>query len=165
MEFEVLRFSSQKKSTLGLLFQITETGKTFLAYTLEDEARTEKVWGDTRIPAGKYKLGLRTEGGFHRNYLLKYGSTFHKGMIHVLNVPGFEFILWHIGNDEDDTAGCLLVGDESIQNLTRNGFIGKSANAYERIYPIVAKAISTEECWVTYIDYDTAPVLLDRPNV
>jgi hypothetical protein len=156
MEFEVLRFSSQKNSTLGLLFQITNKGRTFLAYTLEDEARTQKVWGKTRIPAGRYKLGLRREGGFHNNYLRRYGSQFHKGMIHVQNVPGFEFILWHIGNTDDDTAGCLLLGDESIQNLTRNGFIGNSASAYQRVYPLVVKAMERNTCWVNYVDYDTA---------
>ena len=154
MEFEVLRFSSQKESTLGLLFQIKNNEREFMAYTLEDEARTEKVWGETRIPAGRYELGLRTEGGFHKRYLLKYGYTFHKGMIQVLNVPNFEYILWHIGNTDDDTAGCLLVGDESIQNLTRNGLIKNSASSYHRIYPIVAKAIQQGGCWVNYIDYD-----------
>lgn len=155
MYFEVLRFSSQQDSTLGLLFQVSNNRKEFLAYTLEDEARTHKVWGETRIPAGEYKLGLRTEGGFHKKYLLKYGSHFHKGMIHVLDVPNFEYILWHIGNDDDDTAGCLLLGDESIQNLTKRGFIGNSAASYERVYPKVVEAIQNNNCWVKYIDYDT----------
>ena len=118
--------------------------------TLEDEARTVKQWGETRIPAGKYKLTLRNEGGFHTRYLAKFGAEFHKGMIYVNEVPNFEYILWHIGNDDDDTAGCLLVGKTSQDN-----FIGNSTTAYKEIYPPIRDAIlSGEEVTVTYIDYD-----------
>ena len=49
MKLEVLRFSSQKDSTSGLLFDITE-GRNFLAYTLEDGRREDKVMHETRIP-------------------------------------------------------------------------------------------------------------------
>ena len=38
MKLEVLRFSSQKDSTNGILFDVTE-GREFLCYTLEDEYR------------------------------------------------------------------------------------------------------------------------------
>ena len=64
MKFEVLRFSSQNESSLGVLFDVTE-GRKFLCFTLEDEARKVKVSGETRIPAGTYNLGLRTVGGFN----------------------------------------------------------------------------------------------------
>ena len=79
MDLQVLRFSSQNDSTNGLLFDITE-GREFLCYTLEDEHRDEKVMGETRVPAGTYRITLRTTGGFHGRYLKKYGS-FHKGML------------------------------------------------------------------------------------
>ena len=106
MKYEVLRISSGKDATSGLLFEVNQNKRTFLAYTLEDEQRDVKVWGETRIPAGTYKLKLREEGGFHNRYLNKYGNTFHKGMIHVQDVPGFEYILWHTGNTDEHTAGC-----------------------------------------------------------
>ena len=61
MKLEVLRFSSQKDSTNGILFDVTEDRK-FLAYTLEDEHREEKVMSETRVPAGTYKITLRTVG-------------------------------------------------------------------------------------------------------
>ena len=107
MKYEVLRISSGKDSTSGMLFEINNGKRTFLAYTLEDEQRDVKVWGETRIPAGTYKLELRTEGGFHTRYSGKYGAM-HKGMIHVQDVPGFEYILWHTGNTDEHTAGCLI---------------------------------------------------------
>ena len=64
------------------------------------------------MPAGTYKIELRKEGGggFHNKYKKKYGSL-HKGMLHVTNVPNFEYILIHTGNSDEHTAGCLLLGD------------------------------------------------------
>tara|TARA_R110002012_G_scaffold252219_1_gene431184 strand:+ start:1145 stop:1612 length:468 start_codon:yes stop_codon:yes gene_type:complete len=155
MQLEVLRFSSQKDSTHGLLFENTDIGRKFLCYTLEDEARALKVKGETRIPAGVYKIELRTEGGFHNRYVKKYPGI-HQGMLHVTDVPGFEWILIHTGNTDEHTAGCLLVGDSQENNLLLpDGFIGKSVNAYKRIYPSIAKAIKQgEEVTITYIDYD-----------
>ena len=154
MKFEVLRFSSQNESSLGVLFDVTE-GRKFLCFTLEDEARNVKVSGETRIPAGTYKLGLRTEGGFNERYASRFPEI-HKGMIHVLNVPNFEYILWHCGNDDDDTMGCLLLGDTSQQNISKEGFIGASTAAYKRVYPKIADAIlSGESVKVKYIDWDT----------
>ena len=156
MKYEVLRVSSQKDSTSGLLFEVNNGKRTFLCYTLEDEQRDVKVWGETRIPAGTYKLGLRTEGGFHNRYLSRYGADFHKGMIWVLDVPGFEWILWHSGNTDENTAGCLLLGNSQESNLVKkDGFIGGSRDAYKLVYPRVLSAIESRlDVEVEYIDYD-----------
>jgi hypothetical protein len=156
MKYEVLRVSSQKDSTSGLLFEVNNSKRTFLCYTLEDEQRDVKVWGETRIPAGTYKLGLRTEGGFHNRYLSRYGADFHKGMIWVLDVPGFEWILWHSGNTDENTAGCLLLGNSQESNLVKkDGFIGASRDAYKLVYPRVLAAIESGlDVEVEYIDYD-----------
>ena len=153
MKLEVIRFSSHSDSTLGLLFDVTE-GRKFLCFTIEDEARDTKVKGETRIPAGTYELKLRKEGGYHQRYVKKYGSM-HKGMIHVQDVPGFTYILWHTGNTDEHTMGCLLLGDTSQQNITKEGFIGASTDAYKRVYPPIAEALENgEEVTATYIDYD-----------
>lgn len=133
MEINTLRFSSGSDDTLGLLF----IDKVFQCYTLEDEFRTQKVMGKTRIPAGRYELKLRTEGSFHQRYSTKF-PNFHKGMLHLQNVPDFSYVLIHIGNDEDDTAGCLLVGNSSRSNVNAKGFIGSSTKAYRFIYPQIA---------------------------
>ena len=156
MKYEVLRTSSGKDSTSGLLFEVSQNKRTFLAYTLEDEQRDVKVWGETRIPAGTYKLELRTEGGFHNRYLNKYGNTFHKGMIHVKDVPGFEYILWHTGNTDEHTAGCLILGNTQTNNrIAKDGFIGNSVDAYKFVYPRVVSAIEAGiNVEVEYIDYD-----------
>ena len=155
MDLIVLRFSSQEDSTSGLLFENSDLGMSFLCYTLEDERRALKVKGETRVPAGTYKLALRKEGGFDARYKKKYPGI-HKGMIQVMDVPNFEYILIHVGNDDSATAGCLLVGDSQENNIIiKDGFIGKSANAYKRIYPSIAKQLELgNEVTITYIDYD-----------
>jgi len=155
MKLEVLRFSSQKDSTNGVLFNVTE-GREFLCYTLEDEYRNEKIKGETRIPAGTYKITLRTVGGFHGRYEKKYGEM-HKGMLWVRDVPNFEYILIHTGNTDEHTAGCLLVGDTQQQNITKSksGFIGASVDAYKRIYPSIASAIERgDDVEISYVDFD-----------
>lgn len=158
MKLEVLRFSSQKDSTSGLLFDVTDGRREFLCYTLEDEHREldKKVMGETRVPAGTYKITLRTVGGFHGRYLSKYGSDFHKGMLWVRDVPGFEYILIHTGNTDEHTAGCLIVGNTQSSNLIKkDGFVGSSVDAYKRIYPKIADALlNGEEVEITYINYD-----------
>ena len=76
-------------------------------------------------------------------------------MIHVNDVPGFQYILWHTGNTDENTAGCLLLGDSQTSNLVqKDGFVGSSVNAYKIVYPYVAAAIQQSDVWVTYIDYD-----------
>ena len=155
MKLEVLRFSSQKDSTNGILFDVTEDRK-FLAYTLEDEHREEKVMSETRIPSGTYNITLRTVGGFHGRYEKKYGEM-HKGMLWVRDVPNFEYILIHTGNTDEHTAGCLLVGDTQQQNITKSksGFIGASVDAYKRIYPSIASAIERgDDVEISYVDFD-----------
>jgi len=155
MKLEILRVSSESDSSSGLVFDITD-GRKFLCYSLEDEYRNEKVKHETRVPAGTYQILLRKEGGFNARYAKKYGD-FHKGMLHVQDVPGFQYILIHTGNTDEHTSGCLIVGDSQENNqLLKNGFIGKSVQAYKRIYTPIAEALENgEEVTITYTDYDT----------
>jgi len=155
MKLEVLRISSQKDSSSGILFDVSNGKRSFLCYTIEDEQRDVKVYGETRIPPGTYKLKLRTVGGFHSRYSNKYGD-WHKGMIWVQDVPGFEYILWHTGNTDESTAGCLILGQTQESNLVKkDGWVGSSVSAYKFVYPIVSAAIlAGEDVEVTYVDYD-----------
>ena len=158
MKLEVLRYQSGKDSTLSLLFDASDGQRIFLCYGLEDEYRVEKVRGETRIPAGLYELVLRTEGGHHKRYAQKF-PDFHKGMLWVRSlepdreVPNFKWILWHIGNDDDDTDGCLLLGSTPTEDMR----VLRSTKAYKRVYKYIVRAmeVSRERVFVEYIDYDT----------
>ena len=148
MDFEVARYYSHRDFTLGLLFCLGPDRR-FLAYTLEDEHRDEKLPGETCIPAGRYKLALRRHGGFHARYLSRHGPAWHRGMIEVCDVPGFSDILIHVGNTDRDTAGCLLVGTGTD---SRKGFVGNSTDAYRLVYPVLRDAVEAGESWITYRD-------------
>ena len=155
MKLKVIRISSGSDSTSGVLFDVTDNdNKKFLGYTLEDEYRNEKVAGETRIPAGEYKVAIRKVGGFHEKYSQRF-SDIHVGMLHIIDVPYFDYILIHCGNTDEHTAGCLLVGDSQENNqIKKDGFIGSSTQAYKRIYPPIATALEAgEEVTIKYVDY------------
>lgn len=145
-KLELYRYSSQKDSTLGLLF-ITDyetNEKEFLCFTLEDEKRDVKVYGETRIPKGEYEVVLREYGGHHERYKKKF-SDFHRGMLEFLNVPSFTDILLHIGNDTSHSHGCLLCGFSIQENLIKEPFLGQSTAAYKYIYPKIVDLIDTQK--------------------
>lgn len=150
MKLKLLRFNDNGDSTNGLLFN-----DGFACYTLEDEGRQKKVYGETRIPCGTYKIGFRKVGGFHQRYSEIF-SDIHHGMLELLDVPGFKYILIHCGNDDEDTSGCILVGDTQENNSQKkDGFIGKSRKAYKRIYPPIAEALlSGEEVTIEVCNID-----------
>ena len=140
-----LRIAIEKEAADWTISRLFVNGR-FECFTLEDEKRAVKVRGETRIASGRFRVVLRTVGGFHERYLKKFGPDFHRGMLWITNVPGFEFILFHIGNTDEDTDGCVLVG----QTMNPAGTISGSERAYRHFYPPVAAALLRgEEVWVT----------------
>ena len=84
-------------------------------------------------------------GGYDARYAKRFPDI-HIGMLEVLDVPDFKYILIHCGNTDEDTAGCLLLGDtQSSNKRLKNGFIGKSTQAYKRVYTQIALALQSGE--------------------
>jgi len=135
-----MRISTGAESTSGSLYIDGE----FACFVLEDTKRIKKVAGETRIPDGLYRIDLRQEGGLNRKYAERYGNM-HHGMLWLQDVPGFEWVYIHTGNKRGHTEGCLLVGDSLNNNQLVDGFVGKSRDAYQRIYPKIADAIESGE--------------------
>lgn len=87
-------------------------GKHF-GFTCEDKDRHledggEKVYGETAIPRGKYRV------------ILSYSHHFNKTMPELLGVEGFEGIRIHGGNTDKDSLGCILLGSSRTQNGVAN---------------------------------------------
>lgn len=86
--------------TLGRLFV---EGKQY-GFTCEDQDRYlednpgAKVPKRTAIPRGLYRMTL------------SFSNRFKKVMPLIVDVPGFEGVRIHGGNDEHDTEGCPLLG-------------------------------------------------------
>lgn len=69
---------------------------------------TRKIKGKTAIPTGTYKITLDVVSQRFSN---RAQYRFCNGKLpRLLNVPAFEGVLIHIGNDANDTEGCILVG-------------------------------------------------------
>lgn len=149
MEIRVDRFVSDDDSTIS---RVLVNGR-FECFGLEDEYREEKIVGETRIPAGMYEVTLRKEGGFHQRYSERFRDLNHDGMLHIRDVPGFQFILIHCGNTDEDTSGCLLVGSQAITE-PGNMMVTQSTAAYRRFYPKVVQAAAEGELSITFEDND-----------
>ena len=95
------------------------------------------------IPTGKYQLGFYPAG---KKFYPRYRKMFAKqgnerGMIIIEDVPCRTHILIHKGNYPHNSWGCLLTNLSVGRN--DNGELQgyRSADAYRKIYPIIADAI------------------------
>jgi len=149
MELSLQRISSGDEATLGILHDAE--GPRFMCYTLEDQHNEPKIPGETRIPAGRYEIKLRTEGGM----ILRYARRFdwHRGMLWLQDVPGFEYIYIHVGNKDDDSEGCILVGDGQVSNVIERGQVTSSVAAYRRLYETILGVLTEDTVWITIEDY------------
>lgn len=135
------RYSDNGNSTQGLLFNRENSKMDFLSYALEDEHRAVKIKGETCIPAGLYEVKFRQ--------VLSDKTKAYRGMynwfhwhLHLQDVPGFQYVYIHIGNDEKDTDGCILVQDSANNNQVKDGFNGSSKPAFKRLYENVTEEIN-----------------------
>ena len=137
MKLQVVRTQFGRDATNGLLF----IDGLFECYTLEDQYQEVKVMHETCIPEGTYDIKFRTVGGFHERYKKRYGNS-HYGMLHLQDVPGFTYILIHAGNTDEHTSGCLIVGEtQQDLDVSEDGFVGSSGNAYVKLYNKIAKQL------------------------
>lgn len=144
MELDLLRYLHGPNHTTGLLMLQQE----FFCYSLEDEFRRRKVAGETRIPPGRYRVTLRTEDTpMNRRYAERFGDE-HHGMLWLQGVPGFKYVYIHIGNDDDDTEGCILVGYQAYPDR-----VGLSTPAYLKLYrKLATKIMAGDEVYITVHD-------------
>lgn len=157
MDLLVERITHGLHASIGIAFYIPERQAqgAFACFVLEDIPRDVKVPGQTRITSGTYPLKLRTEGGFHQRYLARFGDQFHKGMLWLQNVRGYDFVLIHCGNTDQDTEGCLLLGATASVNKDGDGTLADSVGAYTRVYPVLRDALLRgEACAVTILNRD-----------
>ena len=125
MKLSVIRDTFTDQTTIGKLY----VNDQYECNTLEDIVRKgAKVFGKTAIPEGTYDL------------VIDYSNHFQREMPHILNVPGFEGIRIHSGNNADDTEGCILLG------LTRKtDWVGQSRTAFEAFFDKLEDAYKRKE--------------------
>lgn len=108
MKLKVERRFLKPGYTIGRL----EVDGKYFCDTLEDRvrdlSREKKIPGETAIPAGIYDV------------VVNISPRFKRKLPRLLNVPGFEGILIHRGNTPEDTAGCILVGENKSKGRVIN---------------------------------------------
>lgn len=135
MKLQLKRIALRPTYTIGRLLI---DGERFCD-TLEDRVRDTnkdgdlldegegKVYAQTAIPYGTYGVTLNVQSP---KYSKRKQYEFCKGYLpRLLDVPHFEGILIHIGNQPEDSAGCILVGENKVVG----GLINSTAT-FTRLY-------------------------------
>ena len=139
MELTLNRKPSSDHATLGSLL----VDGMLECITLEDVVRDlgpdgkGKVQDATAIPAGRYRV------------IINMSPRLGRPMMRLLDVPFFDGILIHSGNDDADTHGCILVG----QVIDGPDHIHGGSLALPTLKQKVQTALDDkQEVWITIID-------------
>lgn len=99
-----------------------------------DKIKATKVYAKTAIPLGIYKI---TMGVISPKFSQKpYYKAFCNGRLpRLLNVKGFDGILIHKGVNADSSAGCIIVGKNTVV-----GGVTNSQFYFEKLYKLLAEA-------------------------
>lgn len=139
MQINLTRIAHGKNSTLGYLKINTD----FLAFTLEDEYREVKVKHKTRIPAGRYEIKFReVPSPMTQKYRQRF--DWFNWHLELQNVPNFTNVYIHIGNDHEDSSGCILVGSQAYAEGS-DYLIGNSTGAFRALYAKVSRVLNAGE--------------------
>lgn len=124
MKLRLERLWPKKDYTVGRLY----VDDRLFCNTLEDrivdknkngvfDGDEKKVYGESAIPYGTYKI------------IYNWSPKFRRNLPRLLNVPHFEGILIHPGNTAADSAGCILVGKNTeVGRLTNSRYISDELN-------------------------------------
>lgn len=149
MELRIERISGQTDYTIGRLLvdgvyfcdTMEPTDRGLVGTMTAEEVRAVKRKGLTAIPVGRYRVTLAVKSP---KMSAKVTYRFCDGRLpRLVNVPGYEGILIHIGNFPRDTQGCILVG----RNVER-GKLLYSTQMFRRLYEVLQAAVGRgEDVW------------------
>lgn len=144
MELVLQRIARQPGYTIGLLYQVEPVNDEYLGGaqlryicdTLEPTWRdlahgASKIPGRTAIPEGRYPL------------VVTFSPRFRRWLPLVVQVPQFRGIRIHAGNTPEDTAGCILPGENS-----KKGMVLNSRTWEKRICSLLAARKEGEAAWL-----------------
>lgn len=140
MNITLNRIAKKPKYTIGKLYingeyfcdTIEDTDRGLTQTMTDAQVKSKKVYGQTAIPTGTYRV------------IINYSNKFKRQMPLLLNVPGFLGIRIHSGNTEKDTEGCLIVGKNKVV-----GKVIESKDTYNKLFSILCEANKKEAIKIT----------------
>lgn len=111
-----------------------------------EEINKLKVYGETAIPTGTYKISMNIVSPSFR--IKEYYRRFCDGKLpRLMNVPGYNGILIHPLNTASESLGCIGVGINS-----QKGRITNSREYFERLYRMMRESASKgQEITITIV--------------
>lgn len=92
-----------------------------------EEIKSKKVYGNTAIPYGIYKIDMGTVSPKFND---RAWAKFCNGKLpRLIDVKGYEGVLIHVGNKPEDTLGCILLGENKTKGQVIN-----STSTFKRVY-------------------------------
>ena len=102
------------------------------------EIQSKKIYGDTAIPTGTYKINMKTVSPKFKDR--SWAKPFKGILPRLENVLGYEGVLIHVGKKHEETVGCLSVGENKVKGQVIN-----STATYNKLMPILLEADSKNE--------------------
>lgn len=126
MELLLKRRFKGPKYTIGSLYingiyecdTIEDTDRGLHNNMSEEEIKLKKIYGQTAIPYGKYKIDMNTVSPTFKNR--SWAKPYSGKLPRLLNVKGYEGILIHVGNTASDSLGCIICGENKIKGKVIN---------------------------------------------
>lgn len=101
-----------------------------------EEIKKIKVAGKTAIPTGLYKVLLNIKSPKFSNSDKYPSYKFCNGYLpRLVDVPAYQGVLIHIGNDDEDTDGCIIVGENTVKGKVLN-----STSTFVQLYNKLSEA-------------------------
>lgn len=150
MKLLLKRIAKKDKYTIGHLY----VDDNYFCDTIEDkdrgltdnmtvkEIKDKKVYAETAIPKGTYEITLNVVSPKFSKKPFYYNNA-NKGRVpRLLNVKGFDGVLIHTGNTQEDSFGCIIVGQNKI--------VGKVINSQTTFIKLYKKLQSaTDKIYIT----------------
>ena len=147
MEILLKRIAKKNLYTIGKLY----IDGVYFADTLEDkdrglsqsmsleEIKKIKVPNETAIPTGTYDITLNVISPRFKDRA--WAKPYNGKLPRILNVLGFDGVLIHPGNTQNDTSGCILVG--------KNKSVGKVLDSQNTFKALMEQLLGQKKISIT----------------
>lgn len=146
MKILVERKYKKDKYTIGVMYingikfsdTLEDKDRNLTCDMPEYEITSKKVYGQTAIPSGTYKIYMTPSPKFS---LRLWAKKYNGKVPQIMNVKGFEGVRIHPFNTAEESLGCIAVG----RNLEKGKVLQSTAYYYRLLDNYIVPAIKRGE--------------------